>query len=124
MQTEENCGRSKREGINMKAATIALVVRYDGPAPELVETLADDREIAVLEAAYVQGAPNPLESIAEHRVRVAKEEEDFGNYVEDLLSHQFLRPEIQEHGLQWLNRGLFLEHANDLKTKRAKGRYG
>lgn len=93
----------------MKIGTVALVVRYDHQLPTLIDSFCDDREIAMLEAALEHGLDNPLSTVYQYRERQAKEDEDFGNYVEELLSQPFIRPEIQEHGLQWLKSKLRIE---------------
>lgn len=93
----------------MKVGTIALVIRFDHRSPVLVDSLSDDREIAMLEAAMGSGKTDPLETVYSMRFRQAKEDEEFGNYVEELLSQPFIRPEIQEHGIQWLKSKIRIE---------------
>ena len=94
---------------SMKVGTVALIVRSDGTAPTLIETLSDDREIAMLEAALGSGENDPLEPVYSLRARQAKEDQEFGDYVEELLSQPFVRPEIQEHGIQWLKSKIRIE---------------
>ena len=74
-----------------------------------METLSDDREIELMEAAIIAGEKEPLDLLGRVRERDAKEEEDFGNYVEDLLSKPFVRPEIQSHAVQWLKSKIRIE---------------
>src|SRR5207253_2701486 len=70
--------------------------------PTLVETLSDDREIAILRAPLEAGeTTDPLRPIHEHREQERREDEEFGDYVEKLLSQPFVRPEILEHGVRW-----------------------
>lgn len=104
----------------MKAATIALVVRYEGDEPALVETFSDDREISLLEAAVEKGELDPVESVREQRRRAKEEEEEFGNYVEELLSQPFLRPDIQDHGVQWLKSKIRIEEYQKTEMEAAK----
>jgi hypothetical protein len=85
-----------------KTGTVALIVRYDGREPSLLETLSDDREIALFEQAATLGEADPLAVIAEMRERQKREDDEFGNYVEELLCQPAVRPEILEHGVQWL----------------------
>ncbi len=90
----------------MKTGTVALVLRCPAARPQdavLVEALSDDREIELMEAAIIAGEKEPLDLLGRVREREKKEEEEFGNYVEDLLSKPFLRPEVQEHAVQWLH---------------------
>lgn len=92
-----------------KTGTVALVVQINGGVPQLVDQISDDREIAVLTEAYDEGGIHPLEAVAQLRARIKQEDEEFGNYVEELLSQPFVRPEIQDHGVQWLKSKLRIE---------------
>jgi hypothetical protein len=93
-----------------KIGTVALIVRLDGDqAPNLVEKFSDDREIAAFETAMKAGDADPLSTVYTMRDRQAKEDEEFGDYVEELLSQPFVRPEIQEHGVQWLKSKIRIE---------------
>ena len=49
----------------MKAATVALIIRYQGKSPSLVEVLSDDREIHLLEDSVKEA--DPLQKLLEHR---------------------------------------------------------
>jgi hypothetical protein len=97
----------------MKSATIALVVRsLQGEAPEIVEVLSDDREISMLESSWGSGGEacnQMLERIHDLRSTQEREDEEFADYVEDLLSQPFVKPEIQEHGVQWLKSKMRIE---------------
>jgi hypothetical protein len=92
-----------------KTGTVALIISYDGKTPILLDSLSDDAEIAMLESAVQAGESEPLQAVYMARTRQAKEDEEFGNYVEELLSQPFVRPEIQEHGLQWLKSKIRIE---------------
>lgn len=81
----------------------------DGENPQLLDQLSDDREIAALETALVSGEADALDTIYEMRKRQAEEEEEFGNYVEELLSQPCVRPEVREHGLQWFRSKIKIE---------------
>jgi len=84
----------------------------DGEAQDsivLVEQISDEREIAALEEAIAAQAPEPLQVVYEFRARLKREDEEFGDYVEDLLSKPYVRPEIQEHGVQWLKSKIRIE---------------
>ena len=74
-----------------------------------MKTLSDDREIELFEAAVLAGETEPLTLVERVRAREIKEEEEFGNYVEDLLSKPFIRPEIQNHAVQWLKSKIRIE---------------
>jgi hypothetical protein len=108
----------------MKAATLALVVNCRGPQPELVEILSDDKEIEVLEA-HLQGqageAPSdPIGAVHEYRQSQAREEEEFGDYIEELLSHPFVRPEVQEHAVAWFKSKIRIEQYQKAELEAAK----
>jgi hypothetical protein len=104
----------------MKSATLALIIRHAQDGPVLVETLSDDREINLLEGELQKGDPDPLDRIHAHREQVQKEEEEFGDYVEELLSQPFVRPEIQDHGLQWLKSKIRIEQYQRSETDAAR----
>jgi hypothetical protein len=93
-----------------KVGTVALVVRYiDENSPVLITALSDDAEIAVLEEALAAGEEDPLNIIHSLRKQQKDEDEKFGDYVEELLSRPFLKPEIQQHGVQWLKSKMRIE---------------
>lgn len=104
----------------MKVATVALVVDYCQSIPSLIEIISDDHEIQLLESAYHHGESNPLELIYAHRKKQSEEDDDFGNYVEELLSQPFVRPEIQDHGVQWLKSKMRIEQYQRSEAEAAK----
>ena len=93
----------------MKSGTIALLIEFRDQVPVVVDTLSDDQEITLAEAAISEGEVEPLKKVQALRAHQAKEDEEFGNYVEELLSQPFVRPEIQRHGLQWLRSKMRIE---------------
>jgi hypothetical protein len=105
----------------MKAATIALVVRSaGGKTPEIVDILSDDREISVLETEVGAGEGDPLQRVYEFRTSQTREDDEFADYVEDLLSQPFVKPEIQEHGVQWLRSKLRIEEYQKNEAEAAR----
>lgn len=104
----------------MKVASIAVVIRFEGKQPALLDIVSDDAEIRLLEEAVVQGKGDPLNQVYEYRKQQESEELEFGNYVEELLSKPFVRPEVQEHGLQWLKSKLRIEQYQKNETQAAK----
>lgn len=74
-----------------------------------VETFSDEREISALEAAIEAGNPFPLQIVYEFRARTEREDEEFGDYVEDLLCQKIVRPEVQSHGVAWLRSKMKIE---------------
>lgn len=109
-----------RKEICMKTPTVALVVRSIEGAPQLVDILCDDGEIALLELAILENREDPLDAVYDHRKQTQKEESEFADYVEDLLSQPFLRPEIQEHGIQWLKSKLRIEEYQQSEVDAAR----
>jgi hypothetical protein len=110
----------------MKAATVALVVRSPhGENPELIDVLSDDREISLLESELGSGEADPLQRVYEFRSNQMREDEEFADYVEDLLSQPFVKPEIQEHGVQWLKSRLRIERfqKNEAEAARVIAQY-
>ena len=104
----------------MKSATLALVVRIENGQPSFVEALSDDREIQILEAVMSTGDPDPLGKVYAQRDSQRKEDEEFGDYVEELLSQPFVRPEIREHGVQWLRSKMRIEQYQRSEAEAAR----
>ncbi len=104
----------------MKAATLALVVDYQGSQPRLVEILSDDKEIEVLEAHLGDDKSDPITAVHEFRQNQIREEEEFGDYIEELLSHPFVRPEVQEHAVAWFKSKIRIEEYQRAESEAAK----
>lgn len=105
----------------MKAATIALIVRsLGGRVPEIIDVLSDDREISLLESGWGSGDGEALGKVYEFRTTQAREDDEFADYVEDLLSQPFVKPEIQEHGVQWLRSKIRIEEFQKNEREAAK----
>lgn len=82
--------------------TIALVVSStDEQKPTLFEALTSAEEILELELALKNSDPNPLMRVHEYRKKQLDEDEDFADFVEGLLSQPFVKPEVQDHAVQW-----------------------
>jgi hypothetical protein len=103
----------------MKVATVALVVAGED-VPSLVDVISDDHEISLLETSARSGSSDPLKAVYELRQQQNVEENQFSEYVEDLLSQPFLRSEIQEHGVQWLKSKIKIEQFQKSETEAAK----
>lgn len=99
----------RTEEVSMKAATIALAVEFRDNKPVLLETLADSREIGILESSLELRDGDPLKKVHAFREEQSREDEEFSNYVEDLLSKPFLKTEIQTHGVRWLKSRIRIE---------------
>lgn len=92
-----------------KTGHVAIVVKETKGSTTLVEHFSDDQEIALLQAAFDAGEKDPLGLIYQLRAKQKIEDEEFGNYVEELLSQPFLKKEIVEHGVQWLKSKMRIE---------------
>lgn len=105
----------------MKIGTVALVVSPgDELERRLLDAISDDREIYVLESAVHSGRTNPLETVYEMRREQLEQDEAFADYVEDLLTQPFVKPEIQEHGVQWFRSRLSIDHYRQREEEAAK----
>lgn len=81
--------------------TIAIVVTRQGGMPVLTETLTSAEEILEMELAIKNRDPEPLRRLSEYRNRNVSEEEEFADFVEGLLSQPFVKPDVQDHAVQW-----------------------
>ena len=100
--------------------TLALIIQYQAGDPELVETVTDEREIEVLETAVTTSESDPLTRVLQFRAEQAKEEDEFGNYIEELLCQPFVRPEVQSHGVQWLKSKMRIDEHKKTETDAAQ----
>lgn len=85
----------------MKSGTVAIVLAVDQGTEEWVATLSDEREIETLSKAVQDGNENPLDMVYNYRQAALADDESFGDFVEELLTHSALKPEIRAHGLAW-----------------------
>ena len=81
--------------------TIALVVSLNQGTPVLEETLTSVEEMLELELALLSEDPDPIERVRYLRTKHKIDEEEFADFVENLLSQPFVKPEVQEHAVQW-----------------------
>ncbi len=82
--------------------TIALVVSStDKETPVLFEALTSADEILELELALMSADPNPLKRVHDFRQKQLMEDEEFADFVEGLLSQPFVKPDVQDHAVQW-----------------------
>lgn len=81
--------------------TIALVVSLREGQPVLEETLTSVEEMLELELALLSEDPDPVERVRYLRSKHRTEEEEFADFVENLLSQPFVKPDVQEHAVQW-----------------------
>jgi hypothetical protein len=91
------------------AGVIALVIEASQPIPALIEAISDDEEISLFESALKEKDLNPLSILYEFRERKQSEEEEFGDYVEALLTQSFIPPDVQKHGMAWFQSKLKIE---------------
>ncbi len=81
--------------------TIALIVTRHQGEPILVDTLNSVEEILELEMAIVNGEAEPLKRVLDFRIKQASEDEEFADFVEGLIAQPFVKPDVQEHAVQW-----------------------
>ena len=93
----------------MKNGTVALVVAVEDSAPKLIEMLSDDKEIALFEKGIKSGEADPLLAVYDLRAQQEKEDDEFGDYVESLLTQPFTRLDIQDHGVRWFRSKIKIE---------------
>ncbi len=82
--------------------TIALIVSStEQEKPVLCEALTSADEILELELALINADPDPLKRVHDYRQRQQVEDEEFADFVEGILSQPFVKPDVQEHAVQW-----------------------
>jgi hypothetical protein len=104
----------------MRAPTIALAVEIKDGTPVLLETISDSHEIELLEQSVQLGVTDPLQKVRDHRDKQRREDNEFSDYVEDLLSKPFLKTEIQKYGVQWLKSRIRIEQFQKDEKEAAK----
>ncbi len=92
-----------------KIGTVAIVVDLHDSTPLLRGAFSDEREIEELQKAIESGAGDPIEKVNQLRIQLTTEDEEFGNYVEELLAYPFLSPQIQGHAVNWLKSKIKIE---------------
>lgn len=85
-----------------------------------VETFSDEREIHQLELAIEAAEPYPLQCVYKWRERAEKEDTEFGDYVEDLLTQPSTRAEVQAHGVAWLKSKLKIDQFRQQEKEAAE----
>lgn len=104
----------------MRSPTIALAVAIKDGTPVLLETISDSQEIHLLEQSVQLGMTDPLQRVRDHREKQRREDNEFSDYVEGLLSKPFLKTEIQKHGVQWLKSRIRIEQFQKDEKEAAK----
>lgn len=106
----------------MKTGTVALIVRVDDPKqkPTILETISDDQEIKWVETKITEPNTELLKELKELRAVRTSEEEQFGDYVEGLLSQPFLPPEVRTHGVRWMHSKIKIDKFKSSEAEAAK----
>jgi hypothetical protein len=104
----------------MRSPTIALAVEIRNGTPVLLETISDSQEIELLEQSVQLGEQDPLCRVRAHREKQCQEDNEFSDYVEDLLSKPFLRADIQKYGVKWLKSRIRIEQFQKDEKEAAK----
>jgi hypothetical protein len=87
---------------------LLLTLQPDGD-PVLLESLSDEREVEFVEEALKEGHPDPVWALQQRRRLQKKEDEEFADYIEQLVSEPHCRIEVQDHAAQWFQSRLQLE---------------
>jgi len=105
--------------------TVALVVRRQAGSPILIEQISDDEEIDLLVESIRGGQPDALEGVYLARDQKAEEEERFGDFVESLITQPFVKPDVLDHGVQWLRSKMKIEdfQQNEREATRVIAQY-
>ncbi|MEK6705357.1 MAG: hypothetical protein AABZ06_06170 [Bdellovibrionota bacterium] len=104
----------------MKTATIALVVRTGMEIPSLLEVLSDENEIAMFEQLLMQNKHEPMSMLQRHRDMKTVQENEFGDYVEEIVSHPYAKKDIKDYGLRWLKSRMKIEEFQRSELEAAK----
>ena len=104
----------------MKIGIVALVVRFDQTQPVLLEAVSNENEIAALDTAIQAGSSDPLAVMHSYREKSQREDEEFGDYVEGILTQPFLKPEVRDHALAWFQSKLKIETFNRQEIEATK----
>ena len=81
--------------------TIALIVSSTESKPTLFEALTSADEILELELALMNADPDPMKRVLDYRSKQNVDDEEFADFVEGLLSQPFVKPDVQDHAIQW-----------------------
>ena len=71
-----------------------------------------------MESSVHLGDRNPLQRVYDHRNDQFREDEEFSDYVEDLLSRPNLKAEMQNYGVQWLKSKIRIERYSKGRVRR------
>lgn len=104
----------------MKEATIVLAVEIKKGIPLLLDTISDGHEISILEASLQVGEKDPLSRVYDHRLKQTRDDNEFSDYVENLLAKPFLKEDVQNHGVQWLKSRIRVEKFQKDEDEAAK----
>jgi hypothetical protein len=104
----------------MTSPTIALAVEIKDGDPLLLETILDSQEILLLEQFVQLGELDPLQKVHAYREEQRREDNEFSDYVENLLSKPFLKAKIQKQGIQWLKSRIRIERFQKDEGEAAK----
>lgn len=87
-----------------------VLLLVDDETGELLEAVSDEQEIEAIEAERALGGnDDALARVLELRTARQRDEEEFGDYVEDVLVRPGLQDEIRDHALRWFRAKLRIE---------------
>ena len=93
----------------MSLRTIALAIDNKQGTPVLVDSFSDEKEIMILEESLQQNEVPPLELVYLYRESQCKADEDFADYLEELLVQPHLETEVRERGIEWFHSRIRIE---------------
>ena len=102
----------RKESIVMvvRSGTVVLLLAVEPEgAPVLLESLSDERELEFVESALQEGHPDPVWALRYRRKVQTKEDEEFADYIETLVSEPHCKIEVQDHAAQWFQSRIELE---------------
>jgi hypothetical protein len=90
--------------------TVALIV-YSKHEKELrfIEATSNDQEIQFFEEMFTRGESDPISLLYDMREELKRQDDEFGDYVEELLTRPFVRPEVRQHGIDWMRSRMKIE---------------
>jgi hypothetical protein len=83
-------------------STLGLIVCSKEGLTSLVDILTEDQEIHFMEQVIQERSRNPLKAVYDRRAEQDRKDEEFGDYVEKLLTRPSPKSEIHRHCIQWL----------------------
>lgn len=85
----------------MRTGTVAIILAVENGEEVWMDTVSDETEIQLLEQAIHKGVQEPLQILLHHRTNTLQKDENFGDFVENLLVKQRVSEDMKKHGVAW-----------------------